>query len=236
MWRHCGRRGLPPRHIVMLRDSGASITPPLLILASRDWSLASRAMKLRSPSRGAMRPRFAGTLSLQMREQGMPGARCTRGLVCNVRKKSHTSIQVQSEHSGIPCAMALRLMPRSPRRRIRLASVVGELTADSNPVGLRLRLRQFGTSNGCRDHTVLPYAAADCRSDLAGLAPFVSRFIGRPALRTCFAPDAAASTASHPNVRDDRDTPLVERMRRGNYGADLGEAGSGIFLREGLDG
>ena len=64
------------------------------------------------------------------REQGMPGARCTRGLVCNgAREVAHTSIQVQSEHSGIPCAMALRLMPRSPRSRIPLASVVGELAA-----------------------------------------------------------------------------------------------------------
>jgi hypothetical protein len=51
------------------------------------------------------------------REQGMPDARCTRGLVCKyVRKKAHTSIQVQRRHSGIPCAMALRLTSRSPRR------------------------------------------------------------------------------------------------------------------------
>ena len=61
----------------------------------------------------------------------MPGARCTRGPVCNMRKaKAHTSIQVQSEHSGIPCAMALRLMPRSLRRRIRLASVTVGLMTD----------------------------------------------------------------------------------------------------------
>ena len=40
----------------------------------------------------------------------MPGARCTRGLVCKVvRKKTHTSIQVQRRHSGIPCAMAYGL-------------------------------------------------------------------------------------------------------------------------------
>jgi hypothetical protein len=31
----------------------------------------------------------------------MPGARCTRGLVCNKCRETHTSIQVQSEHSGI---------------------------------------------------------------------------------------------------------------------------------------
>ena len=34
----------------------------------------------------------------------MPGACCTRGLVCNVVIEAHTSIQVQPEHSGIPCA------------------------------------------------------------------------------------------------------------------------------------
>ena len=34
----------------------------------------------------------------------MPGACCTRGLVCKMDKSTHTSIQVQPEHSGIPCA------------------------------------------------------------------------------------------------------------------------------------
>ena len=32
---------------------------------------------------------------------------------------------------------------------------------------------------------------------------------GKPALRSTSRADTAASTASHPNVRDDRDTPLV---------------------------
>jgi hypothetical protein len=38
--------------------------------------------------------------------------------------KTHTSIQVQRRHSDIPCAMVLRLMPRSPRRRIRFVTVI----------------------------------------------------------------------------------------------------------------
>jgi hypothetical protein len=50
-------------------------------------------------------------------------------------EETHTSIQVQSEHPGIPCTMVLRLMPRSPRRRIRLVTVVGELAILLNPVG-----------------------------------------------------------------------------------------------------
>src|SRR4051812_14433906 len=53
----------------------------------------------------------------------------------NLCEKTHTSIQVQRKHSGIPCAMALRLMARSPRRRIRLVTVVGELTVLRGPVG-----------------------------------------------------------------------------------------------------
>src|SRR5258705_7870809 len=66
----------------------------------------------------------------------MPGARCTRGLVCKVaQRNAHTSIQVQRRQSGIPCAMALRLMPCSLRRRIRLVTVAAGLMADTNPVG-----------------------------------------------------------------------------------------------------
>ena len=68
----------------------------------------------------------------------------------------------------------------------------------------RLHLRQLDTSNGCQDHTALPSAAIVVRL----LAVDRSRVFRQPALRSHRAPNAAASTASHPNVRDDRDTPL----------------------------
>jgi hypothetical protein len=74
-------------------------------------------------------------------------------------RSAHTSIQVQSEHSGIPCAVVLRLMPCSPRRRIPLASVIGELTALAPPGRASQRLRRLDASHGRQDHTVLPYAA-----------------------------------------------------------------------------
>ena len=90
----------------------------------------------------------------------MPGACCTRGLVCNsAREEAHTSIQVQSEHSGIPCAVVLRLMARSPWRRIPLASIAGELAALEARSGFA-NLHRLDTSHGCQDHTVLPYASA----------------------------------------------------------------------------
>ncbi len=61
----------------------------------------------------------------KQRAQGMPGARCTRGLVCTERKQeTHTSIQVQRRQSGIPCAVVLRLTSCSPRGPGFLAPVV----------------------------------------------------------------------------------------------------------------
>src|SRR5882762_8098426 len=90
---------------------------------------------MRKRSRGAMRPSFAKVLPPK---EGAGNAGCAlhpRSRVQNCAKEPHTSIQVQSEHSGIPRAMVLRLMPRSPRRRIRLVTVVDELAALSNPVG-----------------------------------------------------------------------------------------------------
>src|ERR1700737_3339697 len=72
------------------------------------------------------------------------------------RKNAHEHTG-QRRQSDIPCAMALRLIARSPRRRIRLVTVAGELTAYPHPVG-PTRLRQLDTSNGCQNHTLLPYA------------------------------------------------------------------------------
>src|SRR6202165_5727005 len=104
--------------------------------------------------------------------------------------------------------MALRLITRSPRRRIRLVTVIGQLTAYPAPVG-PTRLRQFDTSNGCQNHTTSPYAAA----------PFVSAPFDRsrvwlnpkPALPSRFTPDAAASTASRPASLTIRIRPSVGR-------------------------
>jgi hypothetical protein len=91
-------------------------------------------------------------------------------------------------------------MARSPRRRIRLATVAGELTARA-PGRAAADLRRLDTSNGCQDHTLWPYASA----------PFV--FAPRTAhdhlaLRSPLRADAAASTASHLTFRDDREPPL----------------------------
>jgi len=63
-------------------------------------------------------------------------------------------------------------------------------------------LRRLDTSNGCQDHTVLPSA-------LASFVCTPRSLTGEPPRDHTCAPDAAASTASHPNVFDDPDTPLA---------------------------
>ena len=59
--------------------------------------------------------------------------------------RSHTQMEKgahehtgSAEAPGIPCVAALRLMPRSPRRRIRLVTVVGGCKRHFDPVGSNL--------------------------------------------------------------------------------------------------
>jgi hypothetical protein len=136
-------------------------------------------------------------------------------------KEAHTSIQVKRRHSGIPCAMVLRLIPRSPRRRIRLVTVVSGLTARPARLG-EVGLRGLGASNGRQDHTASPYAyfhlhlgPAACRAEALAKADkqlrrlarrHRSRGSSRPAT-TAGALETAASTTFQAHVRDDRDTP-----------------------------
>src|SRR5215208_2210716 len=69
--------------------------------------------------------RFArGFHIVSPKQEGAGNAGCLlhpRSRVQEMVVNAHTSIQVQPEHSDIPRAMVLRLMARSPWRRIRLA-------------------------------------------------------------------------------------------------------------------
>jgi hypothetical protein len=200
-------------------------------------------------SRGAMRPRLDRS-SRPMRAQGRPGARCTRGLVCNGTKKC------AHEHTGP--AESIR-----PSLRNGLTAY-GALSPETNSFCLRHRridgfakpgwarenLRRFDTSHGCQNHTLLPYAAsftkpfdqpsATVRSSGRGVKRRSSTRCrslteNRPANMPA-RPTLPRPPHPIPTFRDDRDTPLVEGMRWASYRGDLGETGRGIFLGEGLDG
>jgi hypothetical protein len=85
--------------------------------------------------RGAM-PELCPTFSLDSRGRRECRVRAAPAVSCaKMHEKAHTSIQVQTEHSGIPCTMVLRLIPCSPRRRIPFVTVIGELAVVRDPVG-----------------------------------------------------------------------------------------------------
>ena len=130
----------------------------------------------------------------------MPGACCTRGLVCNkCEENAH-------EHTGTAGALrhslrnGLTAYTRSPWRRIPLASIACGLVARIARLGVA-NLRRLDTSHGCQNHTVLPYASAPVVCTLCSLTD------QGPPCDHDHAPDAAASTATRPNVRDDGQRP-----------------------------
>ena len=79
--------------------------------------LAMTVIDMDSRSRGAIRPRFASNVRpLQTEGAGKTGcALHPRSRVRIAQNKVHTSIQVQRRASGLPCAMALRLISCSPQ-------------------------------------------------------------------------------------------------------------------------
>ena len=88
------------------------------------------------------------SLPSSRRVQGMPGARCTRGLVCNRRKKHAHEHTGSAEASDIPCAMALRLISRSPRRAGLVVTVISGIASTN-----------LTPASGRQDHATLPYAS-----------------------------------------------------------------------------
>jgi hypothetical protein len=122
-------------------------------------------------------PRFYEFVVPLLKKEGAGNAGCAlhpRSRVPRDCALAHTSIQGSGEHSDIPRAMALRLTPRSPRRRIPFVTVICELAAPLARLG-QLRLRRLGISNGCQDHTASPYATASLVScAVRSLTRFIS--------------------------------------------------------------
>ena len=149
-----------------------------------------------------MRPKVRGRR--ECRVLAAPAVSCAK--LCKKRTRAY---RYRRGHPDIPCAMVLRLIARSPRRRIRLVTVADGLKDCLNPVR-STRLRRLSTSNGCQNHTVLPYAKASFVC-----APFGrSRVFRQPALRPHHAHNAAASTASSPASMTMANAPLGDRTAR----------------------
>ena len=158
------------------------------------------------------------------------------------------SIQVQRKHSGLPCAMALRLMPRSPRRRILACHRHQRISDFAEPGWVRNTSADLtpatgaGTTRFCR--TQPDFAKRSAGRLLPDEEPYEAGFSvvrlhaahrsrkNRPA--TTLRADAAASTASQPAFVTIANAPHLPRDGR-SYANDLRENESGIFLIPGLD-
>ena len=80
------------------------------------------------------------------REQGMPGVWLARSLVRKNGKHTSKYTTGRPKRSGIPCAMALRLIPRSLRRSGFLVTVPG---------AMRSIIARFTPASGRQDHAAL---------------------------------------------------------------------------------
>ena len=120
--------------------------------------------------------------------------------------------------------MVLQLMSRSPGDRAFCHRRLTDMFL-SKPGWADLTPQDLTPASGRQDHTILPYAATSLVRPLGNRSQ-----IFRSALRPHRAQDAAASTASHPYVCDDRETPLCVgrdgRICRG----DLPDGESEIFF------
>ena len=106
-----------------------------------------------------------------------------------------------AEAPGIPCVMALRLMPCSPRRRIRLVTVIGGCKRPLNPVGLKLSPPTWHQQRVSGPHGFA------VRSNVVRPARLPDRSRGSTRPATAMRTDALASTTSHPAFVTTRDRP-----------------------------
>jgi hypothetical protein len=159
----------------------------------------------------------------------MPGARCTRGLMCKKDSENAHEHTGQRRQSDIPCAMALWLIASSPRRSGFVCHRRPVEMAGLRPVGPASPPRDLTPTMRRQDHTLSPYANNIIRQRA------VRSLTGpkaRPASR--FTPDAAASTASRPASLTIRIRPSVGQDGEG-FISDLGLRKTRIFFPMGLD-
>ena len=147
-------------------------------LYNSDSNFKDQKQETRPRSRGAICPRFAGTVcpprrgSRECRVHAAPAVSCAK----NAQRSAH-------EHTG-----TVGTLRHSPRNGLTAYAVLSPATNSSchrrpridgfaRPGWADRNLRRFDTSNGCQDHTFLPYAATRIRQERLRrvLAPFVLR-------------------------------------------------------------
>ena len=152
--KHCrGTQTVMPRHPVR-RDLSFPSLPSLEYWIVRP-SAQLRTRRTMTPnmhprSRGAGRARGLTEALAQRRAQGRPGARCTRGLVCNVHREVRTrAYRSSGEHPAFPAQWLYGLCRDLPGEPSSVATVTSQI-----------RSAKLGASFGRQNHTISPYACA----------------------------------------------------------------------------
>ena len=174
----------------------------IAILSQRQWPGATTIeYDIVFPRRDSVQ-----VLCRHPRNEGAGNAGCAlhpRSRVQICAKESAHEHTGSAEASDIPCAMALRLMPCSPRRRIRLVTVACGLRLVQARSGRRVStdLTSATDARPTRFCRTLQHRSSACRRSLTGLSPT------RPAI-ACHARRCCVHRIPS-RVRDDRDTPLL---------------------------
>jgi hypothetical protein len=170
-------------------------------------------------------------LSPPWRAWGMPGAHCTRGLVCTCSGRKHTSNNEYTGTPDIPARNGFNSLCRAlPGDRALLPPSPRGYLACPHPVGPTCLPQNLTPASGRQDHTILPSAATSLVSVLFDRSRIQRT---RPAI-----PSPARRCRVHripSRVRDDRDTPLCVGRDARSCRRDLGYAKTEIFLQRGLD-
>jgi len=208
--RHCERS--EAIHLAARRKDGllrrfASRNDGTLINSGYDFAISRRG----APELCIYLPPHGGRG--ECRVPAAPAASCA---LCIGRK--HTSNNEYTGTAGIPARNGFNGLCRAlPGDRALLPPSSRGYPARPHPVGPTCLPQDLTPASGRQDHTILPSAATSLVSGL-----FDRSQVFRLALQSHRPQDAAASTASRPYVRDDRETPLcVGRDAKGSRG-DLG--------------
>ena len=209
--------------IVIARQSlRIQCSPSRLVVARLDREAAaywvarsSRAMTAGMWPKTRIRP-LAAWFARALLERSVPRERGSRE--CRVHAAPAVSCAKCTKESAHEHTGSAETLRHSLRNGFTAYAVISPETnssclrrcrLDGYPIRLdRDRHRQLGTSNGCRDHTVLPYASA----------PFVCAPVDRsretrPAITSPLARRRCRVHRIPPYVRDDRDTPLAGKGR-----------------------
>ncbi len=164
------------------------ITAPWLAANLRDLAARrTRALHKHSPPK---------------REQGMPGcALHQRSRVQDAQRKRTRAYRFSGNTPASPTQWLYGLCRDLPGDEFVLSPSSAAFAA-ARPGRVRVSHRRLGTSNGCQNHTVLPYAKTSFVLHALQIAHEV-----QPALRHQWRADALASTTSRPAFVTTRDRP-----------------------------